>query len=91
MVIISTVLIFSRKGCDARTHALEAVHHALAQRLERTPRVRADGPRHLGVIGDDYRIYKKIKVISVVSLRSSPPHLSFCLHTGGEAKQEDVV
>ena len=37
-------------------NALEAVHYAVAQWLERTPRVRADGPRHLGIIGDDYRV-----------------------------------
>ena len=46
-------------------NALEAVHHAVAQWLERTPHVRADGPRHLGIIGDDYRVCNHKKKISI--------------------------
>ena len=43
------------------SRVLEALYHAIAQRLQRVPRVRADGPRHLGVIRDDYRVRKKKK------------------------------
>ena len=46
------------RTCVARIWAsysdsLEAAHDAFAQRLERVPFFRADGPRHLGVIRND--------------------------------------
>ena len=52
-------LLVAEKGARAHAHALEALHHPLAQRFERTPRVCTDGPFHLCVIGDYYHIKKK--------------------------------
>ena len=71
-------LLVAEKGARAHAHALEALHHPLAQRFERTPRVCTDGPFHLCVIGDYYHIMKKKKISVVV--------FCFIFHAGGEAK-----
>ena len=71
-------------------NALEAVHHAVAQWFERTPRVRSDGPRHLGIIGDDYRICNhKKKKKSASCVRSSL--LSCVFHAGGDVGGREAM